>query len=281
MKKNYSNSKQSRRDKKQAGMVVPDKSITSGYSIGRLAGRRPAIPLKTSIRFNQVFEGFFAAANASQAYLVGFPGNGLFQVGGGNSNAVNTQLYYKYTAMTGSTALGSALPPNYATLVAMYKQYRVVRSSIKVTVLPINANDQVQLAVWPATEESSVVSGYVGTVGAVYPAGSVAAQMVFGDTSICSTYADPNSKSGNTIALSMSTAEINGLTKSQYDNDVVNGVLTANNPVISAGNQDLDLPWNWWVSLGEITNANFTSNLIVKYELEYDAVLFDPQSITA
>jgi hypothetical protein len=229
---------------------------------------------KTTFRF--VGEGFIPVGNARSNYLMSVPGNGLYEPGAANTNSANTSLSTNLTAVTGSSALATAQPFGYSYYSNMYRYYRVKGSRIKVTVFSPSGSDALQLAVWPANEVSASLQGYSGTSGSVQPSGAAAAQMPYGKSIITTLYADPNSGAGNSISLACSTAKVNGLTERQFDEDVVNAVGIGANPSLSAGGQDTDLPWSWWISVADCVNGNFAGNVLVKVEVEYDAIMTEP-----
>jgi hypothetical protein len=221
-------------------------------------------------------EGYIPVGNARSNYLMSVPGNGCYTPGASNTNSANTSLSTNLTVVTGGTAIATAQPFGFSYYTNLYRYYRVKGSRIKATILSPSGSDFMQLAVWPANEVSSVNSGYSGTSGAVTPAGASAAQMPYGKAIISTLYADPNGRAGDTICLGCTTAKVNGISDRQFEDDVTNSVGIGTNPVITAGNQDLDLPWSWWISVCDCVNGNFAGNVVVKIEVEYDAIFSEP-----
>jgi hypothetical protein len=203
-------------------------------------------------------------------------GNGLYEVGDTLGSTLAAGIAANLSAMTGSTGFGSALPSGFLNWSYFFKYYKVIRSRIKVTCNPVNAADTPILSIWPALESTALVKAYNGTGGSVSPAGSNAALQAYGHTITCTAYSDTNSTVGNTIRLKMDTAKINGLTNRQFQDDVTNGVLMSTNPNTTAGSQDVDLPWFWFISVGSPINSNFTGNIVLKIELQWDTEMFDP-----
>jgi hypothetical protein len=275
-KKNQANAPRKGRQRNLNSDVI--NKLTNRVVFGRLTGTPAVFPRSVVVCYTMAMSGFIAAGGARQNYLITVPGNGLYEPGAGNTNAANASVSANVTAMTGSVGFSTATPPGYTIWAAMYKQYTVRKSQIRVTVTPVNVGDLPLLSVFPFMEITGVGSGYSGTSGSVVPAGDEAAQMPFGDSIECQAYTPVNGRDGNTITLEMTTAKVNGITEAQYANDVVNGTLIGSNPNISAGNQDLELPWSWAIAIGNMTNANFSGNLCVKIEICWEARMFDPIS---
>jgi hypothetical protein len=245
------------------------------YGRGSTFGLVPVFAKKKRVSLTYSAVGYLPIASRTN-YLFEIPGNGIYQPGDGNSVATDTALAQYVTPTTGTAAFATAQAPGYAQWAAIYKQYKVRGSVLAVTASPINNTDVALLSVFPATNLSAQTSGYAGISGAVFPAGSEAAQCAYGDSILCVSSAAANNRVGNTIRLKMTTAIINGMTDVQFNSDFVNGVTVAANPALSVGNQDVDLPWSWFIGLSNCINNNFAGDIVLKFEITWDVEFCDP-----
>lgn len=155
--------------------------------------------------------------------------------------------------VTGVNSSSSTVNPmGYTALTALYNQYRVKASRMKITFLPLNPGDSVTATVWPS----------YGVVSDGVPVKAM--NQRYAKWKLCSLY---NNVKENTIINYIASHKAIGMTKQQYDDQP--GTNVGNAPV---ANTD----WYWQCSFYTNSGAVSTQSILVTVELDYYVELFDP-----
>lgn len=196
------------------------------------------------------YSGYIPAATGPGQFIV--YGNSMYEPFTTPSKSINGLV-------TGTNGSNEAQPPvGYGTLSALYNQYRVRSSSIKVTVQSENLSDNPVLVVFPVVGlYSSGTGGIVDTQNQRYA--------VWKQCS-CS-----NNTAQNTVSCYISSAKALGMTKQQYDDypaTAFGGAPTTN------------LDWYWQVAIYNPLSGDFTAQVIVTVDIGYYIELSDPIPLT-
>lgn len=155
--------------------------------------------------------------------------------------------------VTGVNSSSSTVNPmGYTALTALYNQYRVKASRVKITFTPTAVSDVVTATVWPS----------YGVVSDGVPVKAM--NQRYAKWKMCT---QNNNVKENTIINYIASHKALGMTKQQYDDQQGTSVSSA--PV-----QNTD--WYWQCSFYTNNGTNTTSQLMVTVELDYYVELFDP-----
>jgi len=228
------------------------------------SGRGQPFPERLFTKLRSVVDTTIGAAVVSQVISM-MGGNVLPTPFDAIGSLANTDMSTYYTSIAGAESIPTTQYQGYAQYATIYKYYRIHACKIKVTPLNVSGNDVGLLAIAPMTYAAASLMGLQGTNTSTIPSIPQLSQMPYAKSKQFTTYA--NSNTNNAVSCFMTTAQINGLSKLQYKASVTAGVPIANAPSVSAGLQDTDFPWSFFVGIQDYT-GQFGSQVCVKVELE-------------
>lgn len=199
------------------------------------------------------FSGIIATPFAPGQFIV--YGNSLETPWTTPSNNIGTIVTGRNGSNIGAQMMG------YTEVTALYNQYRVRSSSIRVTVQPINAADMPVVVVFPVIGVFATATGGINQTQ----------NQRYSKWKQCSVY---NNIKQNTIDSYISSHKAIGLTYQQYENQLANQIAAV---------PGVNLDWYWQVAIYNpvTTGGDFTGNVIVTVELNYYVEFSDPSPLTA
>jgi len=170
------------------------------------------------------------------------------------SNNIGTIVTGKNGSNTGAQMMG------YNEITALYNQYRVRASSIKVTCQPTTTGgDSPVVVVFPVIGLFATATGGINQTQ----------NQRYAKWKQC-TYS--NNTAQNTVINYIASHKAIGLTREQYESSPANQIAAV---------PGVNLDWYWQVAIYNPASGDFSANVIVTVELDYYVEFSDPSPLTA
>lgn len=206
------------------------------------------VPDRFRTKMSVSYQGYIAVGATSSYFDI--YGNSLYQPFT-TSRTIATLVTGVFSSNTAASPIG------YTELAALYNEYRVRGTRIKLTATPQNQADTITLVITPVCSVNGSVAPPVYSINQRY--------------SRWKQIQNTNNVKENTIIHYMPSNKVLGLTKQQYDDQL---------PVVNGNAPPASLDWYWQVQVYTNNGSVTAGQVMVTVELDLYVEFSDPLNMT-